>query len=165
MTLTLPRTDAAIADCRDHVDRHPDTDPAIVAYLTRYVNGLMCAEIEWIVTRLIRERLETGCSDQATSNFLKTLRRNTVRNATFKEIRKTLALLGTTYGNKFSELVDQRVGEEGISKLGITVGKRNQNAHETPPDITFREMEETFTVANNIVDAVRLTLDPHFPYG
>ena len=158
MTLQLPLTNAAITDCRDHVNQHPDTDPVISVYLTRHVNGLMCAEIEWVVTRLIRERLEAGCSDNATSNFLKTMRRSVVRNATFAEIRDTLALLGRTYGAKFSELVEQTVAEEGIERLGMAVGKRNQNAHESPPDITFRELEETFRAAIQVVDAVKLTL-------
>lgn len=159
MTLQLPLTDAAITDCRDHVNRHPDTDSAISAYLTRHVNGLMCTEIEWVVTRLIRERLEAGCSDEATSNFLKTMRRSTVRNATFAEIRDTLALLGSTYRSKFSGLVDQTFKEEDIEKLGMAVGKRNQNAHQSPPDFTFRELEEAFSIATRLVDAVRLTLD------
>ena len=158
MTSQLPLTDAAIADCREHVNQYPDTDPVITAYLTRHVNGLMCAEIEWVVTRLIRERLEAGCSDDATANFLKTMRRSTVRNASFSEIRDTLALLGSTYRNKFSELVDQTIKEDGIEKLGMAVGKRNQNAHENPPDITFRELEEAFDIAARLVDAVRLTL-------
>ena len=159
MTLQLPLTDAAITDCRDHVNQHPDTDPAISAYLTRHVNGLMCAEIKWVVTRLIRERLEAGCSDEATLNFLKTMNRSTVRNAKYAEIRNTLALLGSTYRSRFSELVDQTIKEEDIEKLGLAVGKRNQNAHESPPDITFRELEEAFSIATRLVDAVRLTLD------
>ena len=143
MTHQLPLTDAAITDCRDHLNQHPDTDSAIIAYLTRHVNGLMCAEIEWVVTRLIRERLETGTSDEATANFLKTMPRSTVRNATFREIRDTLTRLGSAYSSKFSELVDQNVKEDGIEKLGMAVGKRNQNAHEVPPDITFRELNQS----------------------
>ena len=159
MTLQLPLADAAITDCRDHVNQHPDTDPAISAYLTRHVNGLMCAEVEQVVTRLIRERLEARCSDEATLNFLKTMRRSAIRNATFAEIRDTLALLGNTYRNKFSDLVDQMFKEGDIEKLGMAVGKRNQNAHESPPDITFRELQEVFGIATRLVDAVRLTLD------
>lgn len=157
MALQLPFTDAAITDCRDHVNQHPDTDPAISAYLTRHVNGLMCAEIEHVVTRLIRERLEAGCSDDATLNFLRTMRRSVVRNATFAEIQNTIALLGSAYRSKFSQLVDQIVEEGDIEKLGVAVGKRNQDAHESPPDITFRELEEAFSIATRLVEAVRLT--------
>ena len=138
--------------------QHPDTDSAILAYLTRHINGLMCGEVEQVVTRLIRERLELGCSDDATSNFLKSLRRSTVRNATFREIRGSLALFGETYRDDFSDLVYQSVGESGIEKLGMAVGKRNQDAHENPPDITYLELEEAYTVATTIVDAVQITL-------
>ena len=120
---------------------------------------MMCAEIETIVTRLVRERVESGASDEATLHFVRSMKRSAIRNATFAEIRNTLKLLGSDYGERFSELVQSRVGEEGISKLGMAVGNRNTSAHEDPPDITFRELEEAFDVAAAIVDAVRLTLD------
>ena len=158
MDLLLPLTDTAITDCRHHVNQHPDTDPAVVAYLTRYVNGLMCTEIENVVTRLIRARLEIGCSDEATSNFLKSAGRTIVRNAKISEVRGKLALLGIAYKDSFSAELDRTVGEDGIGKLGIAVGKRNENAHDDPPDITFRELEEAYSVATRVVDAVRLTL-------
>ena len=139
--------------------QHSDADPAIVAYLTRHVNGLMCAEIERVVTRLIRERLEAGCSDEAVLNYLKSTRRSAIRNAKFREIRNTLRLLGSAYEERFSGLVWSGVGEEGIEKLGMAVGKRDKDAHEDPPDVTFRELEEAYDVATQVVDAVRLTLE------
>ena len=75
MALLLPLTDTAISDCRNHINKHPDIDPAVLSYLTRPVNGLMCAEIESVITRLIRERIEVGCSDEATLSFLQSMRR------------------------------------------------------------------------------------------
>lgn len=156
--LLLPLTDTAISDCRRHVKQHSDTDPAIIAYLTRHVNGLMCAELEAVVTRLIRDRLKLGCSDNATLNFVNSLQRGTVRNARYREIRSTIKLLGSSYEERFCELVTSAVGEEGIGKLGIAVGKRNEDAHETPPDVTFRELEEAYSVATSVVLAVSRTL-------
>ena len=159
VALLLPLTYMAISDCRQHISQHSDIDPAILAYLTRHVNGLMCAEIERVVTRLIRERLGKGCSDAATFSFLQSLRRSSVRNATVSEIRNTIKLLGSEYQEKFNHLLEQTVGQESIEKLGIAVGKRNENAHENPPDITFGELEDAFSIANKVVDAVRLTLE------
>lgn len=158
VALLLPLTDTAISDCRQHISQYPNIDPAIPAYLTRHLNGLMCAEIERVVTRLIRERLGKGCSDAATSSFLQSLGRSSVRNATISEIRNTIKLLGSQYQEKFNSLLEQTVGQDGIEKLGIAVGKRNENAHENPPDITFGELEEAFSVANKVVEAVRNTL-------
>ena len=158
VALLLPLTGAAISDCRHHIAQYQDIDPAIHAYLTRHVNGLMCTEIEQVVTRLIRERLAEGCSDKATSNFLNSLTRSSVRNATISEIRNTITLMGNKYREKFNHLLDQTVGQDGIDKLGIAVGKRNENAHLNPPDITFNELEEAFSVANKVVEAVRNTL-------
>lgn len=159
MALLLPATDTAISDCRQHINQYPDIDPVIPAYLTRHVNGLMCAEIERVVTRLIRERLGKGCRDGATSRFLQSLGRSSVRNASVSEIRNTIKLLGGPYQDKFNRLLDQTVGQEGIETLGMAVGKRNENAHESPPDITFRELEDAYSIANRVVDAVRLTLE------
>lgn len=160
MDILLPLTETAIKDCQSHIKQHPDIDPAISAYLARHVNGLMCMEIEQVVTGLIRDRLAKGCSDTATSNFLKSMGRSSIRNATISEIRNTISLLSNEYKDTFNNTVDQSIGQEGIEKLGIAVGKRNENAHEHPPNITFRELEEVFPIAAKVVEAVRLTLDP-----
>ena len=74
------------------------------------------------------------------------------------EIRNKMNLFGKEYGERFDCLIDQIVGQEGIEKLGMAVGKRNENAHENPPDITFGELEEAFSVASKVVEAVRNTL-------
>lgn len=114
----------------------------------------MCAEIESVVTRLIRERIEAGCSDQTTSNFLNSMRRNVVRNAKYSELCDKLALFGQQYKEKFVGELESTIGEEGIQKLGIAVGKRDDDAHRQPPDITFRELEEVYGVATIVVDVV-----------
>jgi ribosomal 50S subunit-associated protein YjgA (DUF615 family) len=158
MSLLLPLTDTAIEDYQIHVRQHPDTDLGILAYLTRHINGLMCAEIEQAVSRLIRERLEIGCSDAATSNFLKSGGYSSIRNAKLEEIRKAVTRFGDAYKEKFDLLVGQTIGEADRGKLGMAVGRRNQDAHENPPNITFRELEEAFRVATFVVEAVRTTL-------
>ena len=112
------------------------------------------------MTRLIRARLAMGCSDTATSNFLKSLGRSSVRNAKISEIRDTISLLGNDYRDTFNNLIDQSVGQADIEKLGIAVGKRNENAHENPPNITIVELEEAFSIALEVVEAVKLTLEP-----
>ena len=101
-----------------------------------------------------------GCSDTATSNYLKSLVRSSVRNATISEIRNTIRLLGNDYRDKFNNLIDQSVGQEGIDKLGMAVRNRNENAHENPPNITIRELDEAFSIAIKVVEAVKLTLEP-----
>lgn len=159
MELLLPRTETAITDCRQHLSQHPDIDPAVSAYLARYVNGLMCAEIEQVVSGLIRARLEKGCSDAATFNFLTSWQRGWVRSAKIGEIRDTIGLLGGNYKDTFNNLINQNVGDEGSGKLGRAVSDRNQNAHENPPDITFRELEDVIPFAKKVVEAVRLTLE------
>lgn len=159
MELLLPLTDTAISDCRAHFAEHPNTDPAISAYLTRHVNALLCAEIEAVTTRLIKERIQSGCNDSATSNFLRSLSRSAIRNAKYSEIRDTLKLLGVEYGLKFESEVGTSVGESGIETLGTAVGKRDANSHRHPPNITFRELEQVYSIATSIIEAVRVTLD------
>lgn len=101
-----------------------------------------------------------GCSDTSTSNFLKSLGRSFVRNATISEIRNTIHLIGNDYRDTFNNLIDQSVGQADIEKLGIAVRKRNENAHENPPNITIRELDEAFSIAIKVVEAVKLTLEP-----
>ena len=120
----------------------------------------MCAEIEQVVSGLIRDRLERGCRDTATFNFLASWQRGVVRNAKIGEIKNTIGLLGREYRDTFDNLINQNVGEAGIGKLGRAVSDRNQNAHENPPDITFGELEEMIPFARKVVEAVRLALEP-----
>ena len=146
-----------ITDCRTHINAHPGIDPAIVAYLTLHTNAIMCAEIESVVTRLIRERIERG-SDEASGNFLKSWRRGILRNARYSEIRDTIGLFGDEYKSRFIELINNSVGEIGIEALGIAVGGRDETAHGTPPNITFQELEIAYTVASTVVDMVNQVL-------
>ena len=155
-------TGAAIADYQNHLERYPDTDPVILAYLTRHINGLMCAEIEQVITRLVREKLERGCKDEATANFLKSIhRRSAIANAAVPAIRNALSRVGDDHLERFNTFVYQpeSIGDAGVEKLGIAVRKRNENAHDNPPDITFRELEESYNVAIKVVDAVRHILE------
>ena len=154
----LPLSSAAISDFRSHVSQHPSTDPVILDYLTRHINGLMCAEIEQVVTRLLRERLQAGCSDAATANYLNSFRRSAVRNASYSEIGKTLATLGEAFRDRFRDSVFQDLTQADIEKLGIAVNKRDEDAHEAPPIITFAELAEAYRVAGVVVKAVELTL-------
>ena len=155
----LPLTNTAILDYRQHIDRYPETDPAILAYLTRHINGLMCAEIERVVTSMVKERLRVGCRDAATLNYLSSLGRSSVRNAKISEIRNSINLFGRDFTLKFNQLIDEKIGEDGIDRLGIAVGKCNEDAHENPPDITYLELETALGIALRVVEAVRVTLE------
>ena len=86
--------------------------------------------------------------------FLKSMRRGAVRNAKYSEIRNTIGLFGGEYRSRFEDLVDNSVGEAGIGVLGMAVDTRTKTAPETPPNITFRELEETYVVATTVVDFV-----------
>ena len=164
MPSPLPRTERAIADFQNLLSQHPHTDGAIQSYLTSHINVLMCAEIEQVVTRLVVERLAVGHRDEDTANFfpnfLQERRISSIRNATVAEIRKTLAAFSPAYREQFDGLISQAVKAEDVQKLREVVEKRNASAHGIPPNITFRELEETYDAAAAIVAAVRQTLLP-----
>lgn len=156
----LPLTNAAISDYRNHLESYPNTDQSILDYLVRHINGLMCSEIEQAVTDLFRTRLAEGSRDASTRSYVeRMLGRSVIRNARFREIRNKLDFFGNSYSQQFYDLVYQSVGEDGIERLGIAVGKRDADAHETPPSITFEELEAAFEVANIVMDAVQQTLE------
>ena len=152
--LLLPLTDTAIEHCRDHLGAHPDTDPAVTSYLARHVNSLMCAEIEVVVSRIIEQRVQAGCSDEVASNFLASLRRNVIRNAKYDEIQGKLKILGQQIAARFEERINETVGEDGKNRLGVAVKKRDDAAHREPPDITFNEVVAAYADATVIVGLV-----------
>ena len=158
--ILLPQTELALEQSRPIVN-NPDTDPAIVAYLTRYINVLMCAEIESVVTVMVRERIERGIeNDVAVVNYLQSINRSAVRNAKYREIANTLGLFGADYKTRFQTDVNARIGESGIERLGFAVGKRDATTHDAmaQPDITFAELEDAYKAAEEVVDTVKNVL-------
>ena len=159
----LRLTGAAIADYQNHLDEFPNTDPVILAYLTRHINGLMCAEIEQVVTSLVCARLGAGYGDEETSNFfpnfLNYRRISSIRNARVDQIRIALSSFGSDCRERFDRLVREAVDAEDIGKLSTAIRKRNDDAHSIPPTITFQEVEETYLITTAVMDAVRLTLE------
>jgi hypothetical protein len=160
----LLRTDTAIADCKEHFaqcDTHfaapASMNPAIIAYLARHIAVLLCAEIEIVITKMVFARVD-ACGDPAVAQFVKSVRGNIVRNAKHAEIGKKLLLLGDECGERYETEVNARIGPEGIAKLGMAVGTRDESAHSAPPNITFGELEEAYRVAEQIIESVRIAL-------
>ena len=159
----LPLTGAAIADYQNHLDEFPNTDPVILDYLTRHINGLMCAEIEQVVTSLVCARLGAGYGDEETlnffPNFLNYRHISRIRNARVDQIRITLSSFGSDCQERFDRLVRDAVDADDIGKLSTVIRKRNDDAHSIPPTITFQEVEESYLIATAVMEAVRLTLE------
>lgn len=161
MLSPLPRTERAIADFQNLLSQYPRTEDAIQSYLTSHINVLMCAEIEREVSRLFRERLEKGCQDEATLNYIMWhIRLGAVGNATVQEIKEKLSFFGSEYGQRFDDAVRRSVGSDGIGRMSIAVKNRNATAHGIPPAIDFQEVAATYQIATAVVDAVRQTLLP-----
>lgn len=162
MPVLLPSTELALSQCRAHWALQggiaDEFDPAILSYLTRYVVVLMCAEIETIITQMIRDRVDLGGGDGAVRKFVYSVSGNLIRNAKVAEIGDKLGRFGDEFKAKYDEIIDSSVGEEGVAKLGMAVGNRDQLAHSTPPNLTFRELEEAYTVAEAVVGAARMAL-------
>ena len=159
--ILLPQTELALEQSRAIVNK-PDADPAIIAYLTRYINVLMCAEIESVVTTMVRERIERGIeNDAAVANYLKSMNRSAVRNAKYREIANTLGLFGADYKTRFQTDVNARIGEGGKERLGISVRKRDETTHYAgaQPDITFAELEAAYKAAEEVVNAAKRVLN------
>lgn len=157
MGVLLPQTAAAIGDCRDHIKLYPETDPVIAAYLTRYVNIALCAEIESVISQIIHDRIGRSC-DKSAAMFFRQRRRNVIRNAKFAEIRKVVNQFGPHYEQRFSELAAQQLDDAKRTSLGNAVADRDSTAHEEPPQITFRELVDAYAAAEIVVGLVDLVL-------
>ena len=155
--MLLPRSDTALSDCREHLQAFPDTDPAIAAYLARHVAVVLCAEIEQAVTSLIVERVNRGC-DQASRGFVRSVRKNLVRNARPGEVADTLKLFGEACHGTYESRINLDLGDEGRGRLGTIVTGRDSTAHAAPIDITFAELETAFSYAVKMVAAVEEAL-------
>jgi hypothetical protein len=156
--ILLPRSDTALEDCRKHLSDFPDTDPAVTAYLVRHVSVLLCNEIEAALTQLIIDRVDRGC-DEGAANLVKTVRGGLVRNARPKEMRDAIHLFGEPCGQLYDRRIEEKVGDEGLSRLGTLVSHRNLISHSTPADLTFSELERAYKAAAGLLEAAREALE------
>jgi hypothetical protein len=130
---------------------------AIQAYLARHVAVVLCAEVEVVVTQMINQRVAL-CGDAPVTNFLRSVRGNLIRNAKAQEIGDKLAHFGADFKDRYQKQIDDTIGAAGIGKLSIAISKRDDASHSTPPDITFKDVEDAYYAALGVVEAVRIAL-------
>ncbi len=163
MAVELPRTETALGDCHAHFGSVAAAQVAIDAtaiesYLAHHVAVMLCAEIEATVHAYVIERMEMGGCDEPTKAWIRSFKRGVVRNAKHSEIADVVGRFGPEFKDRYENLVTDAVGEAGIAQLGNAVGVRDSTAHDTPPTITFRELERAVVVAKSVLQAVRTSL-------
>jgi hypothetical protein len=162
MAVPLPRTETALAECREHLTAAGAADPAIdsaavSAYLASHIAIVLCGEVESIVAAYFDELIEAAECDPVVTKLAKA-RKGTTRSAKVNDIGDALDRVGHDVRLKFEAEVATSVRDEGVARLGNAVGIRDGTAHDVAPGITFAELERAADAARGVLESVRVAL-------
>ena len=164
MPVRLPRTEAALEDCGEHLQAvaaaapHMDTS-AVSAYLATHVAIVLCAEVEDTVRGYLSEIIDADACTGRVREWAKP-RTNDVRNATFKGLRELIAFKwDETLAARFeATALNAGIDDAKKSRLGNVVKARNDSSHAGGATVTFSEVAIAAGVACEILAIARTTM-------
>jgi len=154
---SLPETKRVLDDCTKHLTDTNTFASPIEVYLARSALITLCAEIELTVAKLIGKRLE-AITDLELLDFSRTTSKNVVRNARPGELGKVMEKFGPNCRARFDAHLDQHLGLAGRGRIGNIVDHRDDFNHVTPPPITFREAQQGYIDALELIAAIEAAL-------
>jgi hypothetical protein len=162
VSVLLPRTETALADCRIHLAAVAAADPAldtaaVGSYLAGHLAVLLCAEIESSMTAFFDEIIDASTCEPNVKALART-RKWTLYSARYSDIVGAMSRFGDAIRDRFKEEVNATIGDAGTARLGTVVSLRNDAAHAAPPAITFRDIEDATAAAKEILQAARNAL-------
>jgi hypothetical protein len=103
--MKLPRIDASISECKNHLDETASFGTEIEAFLTRYLLILMCATFEEEIEKIIIDRVDKS-GDPKLSSFVKSCLGSVFRSIKTSEIAGLLGRFGAEFKDKFGQRVN-----------------------------------------------------------
>jgi hypothetical protein len=164
MAIRLPRTEAALADCRAHLDAVQASNPtidtgAVSAYLAVYLGIVLCAEVEDAIRSYLTEVVNAqDCTGRAEA-WAKP-RSSDVRSARFRDLYD---LIAWKWDRSVAKQFEQDALAAGIddaakNRLGNVVQARDDNSHRGGATITSPEVELAADVARSMLTVARSTM-------
>lgn len=158
MDKRLIRTKAAIEDCERHLDASGASGSEIESYLTQHILVILCADMQQEIYRIAEKRAET-VRDQELINYVSSTGRRILRSIKKDEIAAFVGMFSAEAKEKLNALVD----DSDVTVYNNAVSNRHDVAHKHGAQITFRELKNTTSVAEKILDAVEKSLQKVAP--
>lgn len=145
--------DKAIDDCRIHLTNNNAFGTEIEAYLTRYLLILISATFEEEIEKIITKRISKA-NDRHIESFAKSTLNKVFRSVFTSEIAGLLGQFGPDYKTRFQN----RLNDDTVSAYNNIIRNRHITAHQSGPNITFRELVDSYEKAHSVLDAISDTI-------
>jgi len=143
------RTRAALENCKVHLDEANAWNTEIESYLTQHLLVILCAEIQQEVYIALEQRAHLN-GDTELKNFAVASGKKILRSVSKKDIANFVGM----FGLRAKEHLNQNVGDQEVTLYNNAVSKRHDIAHNNGTNITFRELTEIVSSAENLIVAI-----------
>lgn len=149
----LVRTKAAIEDCESHLLSSGAFGTEIESYLTQHILVILCADMQQDIYRIAADRAK-ATEDNDLINYVSVTAKRVLRSVKKDEIATYVGMFGAEAKKKLNGLVQ----DNDVTTYNAAVRNRHDVAHSQGVQITFRELKQTTTVAERLLQAVAVSL-------
>lgn len=158
MEKRLLRTKATTEDCERHLDSSGASGTEIESYLTQHILVILCAEMQQEIYQIVEQRAKTS-KDSELVNYVASSGRRILRSIKKDEIATFVGMFGREAKDKLNALVN----DGDVTIYNNAVSNRHDVAHKHGAQITFKELKDTTSIAEKLLDAVEKSLQKVVP--
>jgi len=152
--MKVPEIDAAIGECRRHLNDTESHGTEIEAFLTRYLLIRICARFEeFIKNALVRRASVT--KDPFVESIVRSVAPRLVRSLLTSELKGLLRNIGEEYKATFDANLTDPLAETYYNNL---VTSRHDTAHGPASTVTFGDLEAFYQKALVVLEAFEKAL-------
>lgn len=152
-TKLLLRTKSAVEDCEKHLSSSGGFGTEIESYLTQYLLVVLCADVQQEIYGLSESRASV-VGDDAISAYVVATAKRVLRSVGKEEIGKFVGMFGVGPKSKLNSMVD----DSRVTIYNNAVSNRHDVAHQQGAQLTFGELKNAVSAAEEILLAVDAAL-------
>lgn len=154
--MDFPRTDAALAVCKLHLDATNSRNTEIESYLVGYLLATIYAEFEQKMRAIVCKRVERA-GDQHVHNFAISTMKVVMKTINVSGIKGIIGYLDSASKQTLGDCIDDTTQ----AAYDNIINNRHGVAHASGSNMTFAELEATLPGAKAVIelaaDALGLT--------
>jgi hypothetical protein len=153
--MALADLDAIFDICQKHLSTTNSNDTEIDSFLTRYLLVYICGEYEKEIKEIIKRRVDKT-DDKELASFV--AEKVDVRSLRISDIKGNIL---KPFSEKCVKFFDSKIrGGDSEIKYQNIVENRNLVAHGETVNMTFKELNESYKLATDVVKAISDAINP-----
>ena len=145
---TLLRTKTIISECEKVTENSILSNTPIESYIVQHALVVLCAEIQQEIYSIVRHRTQL-LNDQQMARFINEVASRVLRSVEKGELAGFAKNFGLEEKDKFNRLVDDKI----VTTYNNAVSNRHNIAHKTGVQVTFTELKNAVSAAQEVLGA------------